>query len=96
MPNNNILTQNLYYYYYPIPKYLISGHLGPEGKGGFTRWFLRGSGEINMGRISGLRVWRRGNANVFAAWVFPISYFQISCCILVLFTSNRPLHDTDD
>ena len=30
VPNNHILTLNLYYsYYYPIPKYLIIGYLGP-------------------------------------------------------------------
>ena len=34
VPNNSILTQNLYYnYYYPKPKYLIIGYLDPLGKG---------------------------------------------------------------
>ena len=33
VPNNHILTQNLYYsYYYPKPKYLIIGYLDPLGK----------------------------------------------------------------
>ena len=32
VPNNHILTQNLYYnYYYPKPKYLIIGYLDPLG-----------------------------------------------------------------
>ena len=32
VPNNRILTQNLYYnYYYPKPKYLIVGYLDPLG-----------------------------------------------------------------
>ena len=32
VPNNQILTQNLYNnYYYPRPKYLIIGYLGPLG-----------------------------------------------------------------
>ena len=32
VPNNRILTQNLYYnYYYPNPKYLIIGYLDPLG-----------------------------------------------------------------
>ena len=32
VPNNHILTQNLYYnYYYPKPKYLIIGYLDPQG-----------------------------------------------------------------
>ena len=31
VPNNHILTQNLYYnYYYPKPKYLIIGYLDPK------------------------------------------------------------------
>ena len=30
LPNNHILTQNLYYnYYYPTPKYLIIGYMDP-------------------------------------------------------------------
>ena len=30
VPNNQILTQNLYYnYYYPRPKYLIIGYMDP-------------------------------------------------------------------
>ena len=30
VPNNHILTQNVYYkHYYPTPKYLIIGHMGP-------------------------------------------------------------------
>ena len=30
VPNIHILTQNLYYnYYYPNPKYLINGYMGP-------------------------------------------------------------------
>ena len=34
VPNNHILTQNLYYnYYYPNPKYLIIGYLDPYGLG---------------------------------------------------------------
>ena len=36
VPDNHILTQNLYYnynYYYPKPKYLIIGYLDPLGKG---------------------------------------------------------------
>ena len=41
VPNNHILTQNLYYnYYYPKPKYLIIGYLDPLGK--------------NPGRVSGV------------------------------------------
>ena len=33
VPNNHVLTQNLYYnYYYPKPKYLIIGYLDPLGK----------------------------------------------------------------
>ena len=33
VPNNHILTQNLYYnYYYPKPKYQIIGYLDPLGK----------------------------------------------------------------
>ena len=32
VPNNHILTQNLYYnYYYPNPKYLIIGYMDPLG-----------------------------------------------------------------
>ena len=32
VPNNHILTQNLYYsYYYQTPKYLIIGYLDPKG-----------------------------------------------------------------
>ena len=32
VPNNHILTQNLYYnYYYPKPKYLIIGYMDPLG-----------------------------------------------------------------
>ena len=32
VPNNHILTQNLYYnYYYPNPKYLILGYMDPLG-----------------------------------------------------------------
>ena len=32
VPNNHILTQNLYYkYYYPKPKHLIIGYLDPLG-----------------------------------------------------------------
>ena len=31
VPNNHILTQNLYYnYYYPHPKYLIIGYMDPN------------------------------------------------------------------
>ena len=34
VPNNHILTQNLYYnYYYPRPKYLNIRYLDPLGKG---------------------------------------------------------------
>ena len=34
VPNNHILTQNLYYnYYYPKPKYLVIGCMDPLGKG---------------------------------------------------------------
>ena len=37
MPNNHILTQNLYYnYYYPKPKYLIIGYLDPLGLSSFN------------------------------------------------------------
>ena len=33
VPNNHILTQNLYYnYYYPKPKYLIIGYMDPLGR----------------------------------------------------------------
>ena len=33
VPNNHILTLNLYYnYYYPNPKYLIIGYMDPLGK----------------------------------------------------------------
>ena len=33
VPNNHILTQNLYYnYYYPNPKCLIIGYMDPLGK----------------------------------------------------------------
>ena len=33
VPNNQILTQNLYYnYYYPKPKYLIVGYMDPLGQ----------------------------------------------------------------
>ena len=33
VPNNHILTQNLYYnYYYPNPKYLIIGYMDPLGQ----------------------------------------------------------------
>ena len=33
VPNNHILTQNLYYhYYYPKPKYLVIGYLDPLGR----------------------------------------------------------------
>ena len=32
VPNNHILTKNLYYnYYYPNPKYLNIGYMDPEG-----------------------------------------------------------------
>ena len=32
MPNNHVLTQNLYYnYYYPNPKYQIIGYMDPLG-----------------------------------------------------------------
>ena len=32
VPNNHILTPNLYYnYYYPNPKYLIIGYMDPVG-----------------------------------------------------------------
>ena len=32
VPNNHILTQNLYYnYYYPNPKYLLIGYMDPLG-----------------------------------------------------------------
>ena len=31
VPNNHVLTQSLYYnYYYPKPKYLMIGYLGPR------------------------------------------------------------------
>ena len=34
VPNNHILTQNLYYYNYsPKPKYLIIGYMDPLGLG---------------------------------------------------------------
>ena len=34
VPNNHILTQNLYHNsYYPKPKYLIIGHMDPLGQG---------------------------------------------------------------
>ena len=34
VPNNRILTQNLYYnYYYPKPKYLNIGYLDPQSLG---------------------------------------------------------------
>ena len=33
VPNNHILTQNLYYnYYYPNSKYLIVGYMDPLGR----------------------------------------------------------------
>ena len=44
MPNNHILTQNLYYNcYYPNPKYLIIGYMDPWGNinsqdVGLPRW----------------------------------------------------------
>ena len=31
VPNNHILPQNLYNYYYPKPKYLIIGYMDPLG-----------------------------------------------------------------
>ena len=38
VPNNQILTQNLYYnYYYKNPRYLIFGYMDPLGKG-FGFW----------------------------------------------------------
>ena len=38
VPNNHILTQNLYYsYYYPNPKYLIIEYMDPLGKSGTPR-----------------------------------------------------------
>ena len=34
VPNNHVLTQNLYYNsYYPNPKYLIIGYMDPLGNG---------------------------------------------------------------
>ena len=30
VPNSHTLTQNLYYYYYPTPKYLIIGYMDPR------------------------------------------------------------------
>ena len=38
VPNNHILTQNLYYnYYYPKPKYLIIGYMDPLGRVGVLK-----------------------------------------------------------
>ena len=44
VPNNHILTQNLYYhYYYPNPKYLIIGYMDPLGSFSFyfSPWGLQ-------------------------------------------------------
>ena len=39
VPNNDILTQNLYYnYYYPNPKYLIIGFIGYMDPLGSSTW----------------------------------------------------------
>ena len=52
VPNNHILTQNLYYnYYYPKPKYLIIGYMDPLGEdsqlsGRFCMEFVPGFGKL--------------------------------------------------
>ena len=49
VPNNHILTQNLYYkYYYPKPKYLTIGYMDPLGLEGFivfSGWSLDMTGK---------------------------------------------------
>ena len=41
VPNNHILTQNLYYnYYYPNPKYIIIGYMDPLGPAHIDVWPL--------------------------------------------------------
>ena len=41
VPNNHILTPNLYYnYYYPNPKYLIIGYMDPLGCLFWASWTL--------------------------------------------------------
>ena len=48
VPNNHILTQNLYYnYYYPKPKYLIIGYLDPLGYLGNSKFQVTGHGTIS-------------------------------------------------
>ena len=52
VPNNHVLTQNLYYnYYYPQPQYLIIGYFDPLGSA------FRGIGrriDLRLGRPMGV------------------------------------------
>ena len=41
VPNNHILTQNLYYnYFYPNPKYIMIGYMDPLGPSHIDVWRL--------------------------------------------------------
>ena len=52
VPNNHILTQNLYYnHYYPKPKYLIIGYLDPLG------YIRPKEPQLPVDRVGGFRVW---------------------------------------
>ena len=73
VPNNHILTQNLYYnYYYPKPKYLIIGYLDPLGYTGFReasafRVFSCWGSRLCLGACRG----RRLKGSGFKVWAQP-------------------------
>ena len=62
VPNNHILTQNLYYNYnYPKPKYLIIGYLDPLGKDRHFRGASQGKHLLGITSIERCHVGCRWN-----------------------------------
>ena len=60
VPNNHILTQNLYHnYYYPNPKYLIIGYMDPLGIGREAR-ILGLIAVLKTGSWLGFKTWAEG------------------------------------